>query len=85
METVNNIILLLIAVFAIINLVIEIEDVKTYEYEIVLKTCFGSVAVGALLLIFYKDSITHTFLYSAILVVLFNRALTRKKQNNEQD
>jgi hypothetical protein len=83
METVNNIILLLIAIFAIINLVIEIEDVKTYKYELILKVCFGSVAIGAILLIFYKDSITHTFLYSSILIILLNRALTRKKQIDE--
>lgn len=79
METVNNIILLLIAILAIINLVIEIEDVRTYKYELVLKLCFGSVAVGALSLIFYNSSIFHTFFYLVGLVALFNRLLIRKK------
>ena len=52
MEAVNNMILFAIAVLSIINLIIEIEDVKTYKYELVLKICFGAVAVGALSLIF---------------------------------
>lgn len=80
MEIINNLILLMIAVLAIVNLVIEIEDVRTYKYELVLRFCFGSVAVGALSLIFYKHSILHTILYVTLLVVLVNRILIRKKK-----
>lgn len=79
METVNQFILFLIAFLSIINLVIEIEDVKTYKYEFILKICFGSIAAGALSLIVYSHSALYTFLYVAMLVTLVNRIFIRKK------
>ncbi len=80
METINQFILFVIAVLSIINLIIEIEDVKTYKYEFILKICFGSIAAGALSLIVYNHSALHTFLYIAMLVTLVNRIFIRKKQ-----
>ena len=80
MEAINNMILFSIAVLSIINLIIEIEDVKTYKYELVLKICFGAVAVGALSLIFYKHSVFHTLIYLAMAVTLLNRIIIRKKK-----
>ena len=82
MEAVNNMILFAIAVLSIINLIIEIEDVKTYKYELVLKICFGAVAVAAcsLSLIFYKHNIFNTILYAAMAVTLLNRIIIRKKK-----
>lgn len=80
METVNHIVLLMISILAIINLIIEIEDVRTYKYEMILKICFGTIAVGALSLIFYNNTVFHTILYVALLAILINRLLIRKKK-----
>ena len=80
MEAVNNMILFAIAVLSIINLIIEIEDVKTYKYELVLKICFGAVAACSLSLIFYKHNIFNTILYGAMAVTLLNRIIIRKKK-----
>jgi hypothetical protein len=80
MEAINNLILLGIAISALTNLIIEIEDVKTIKYEWILKICFGWVIVGSLASIFYKHSFSSTILYTALLIVLVNRILIRKKQ-----
>ena len=80
MEAVNNMILFAISVLSIINLIIEIEDVKTYKYELVLKICFGAVAAYSLSLIFYKHNIFNTILYAAMAVTLLNRIILRKKE-----
>ena len=80
METVNHIVLLMISILAIINLIIEIEDVKTYKYEMILRICFGTIALGSLTLIFYDNNIFHTILYVALLAILINRLLIRKRR-----
>ena len=80
MEAVNNMILFAIAVLSIINLIIEIEDVKTYRDESVLKICFGAVTACSLSLIFYKYNIFNTILYAAMAVTLLNRIIIRKKK-----
>ena len=80
MEAVNNMILFSIAVLSIINLIIEIEDVKTYKYELILKICFGAVAACSLSLIFYKHNIFNTILYADMAVTLLNLIIISKKK-----
>ena len=80
MEAVNNLVLIGVAISALINLIIEIEDVKTIRYELILKICFGWVIVGCVMSIFYKQSYGGTVLNVALLIVLLNRILIRKKE-----
>lgn len=79
METINNLILLSIAITALINLIIEIEDTRTFKYEWILRLCFGGVIVGSISSIFYKHPMSSTVLYVALLTALINRILIRKK------
>jgi hypothetical protein len=79
MEAVNNLVLLGVAIAALINLIIEIEDVKTIRYELILKICFGWVIVGSVMSIFYEQSYGGMVLNVALLIVLLNRILIRKK------
>ncbi len=80
METINHLILLSIAIAALTNLIIEIEDVKTIKYEWILKISFGWITVGSISSIFYPHLFSSTILYTALLVVLINRILIRKKK-----
>lgn len=79
METVNTLVLTGVAISALVNLIIEIEDVKTIRYELILKICFGWVIIGSIMSIFYKHSYGSTILNIALLIVLLNRILIRKK------
>ena len=81
MEAINSMILFAIVVLSIINLIIEIEDVKTYKYELVLKICFGAVAACSLSLVFYKHNIFDTILYTAMAVALLHRIIIKKRNN----
>ena len=80
METINTLVLIGVAITSLVNLIIEIEDVKTVKYEFILKISFGWVIIGALYSIFYEQKFGSIILNVALLVVLFNRILIRKKQ-----
>jgi len=77
METINLGLLLLIILFAIANLVIEINDNITKQYEILYRLLFGSIAVGALVCILYNEVV---WIYSLGILVLL---VFRYKNKNE--
>lgn len=49
MGGINNLLLIATAIVAILNLLLEIEDIKTIKHEVTLKICFGGIAVLSLM------------------------------------
>lgn len=81
MEAVNSGLLLLIVIFSIANLVIEINDNITKQYEVLYRILFGGIAVGALSCILYNKMVWFYSLF--ILILLIYRFMNKKEHLNE--
>lgn len=80
MQVISAVILLLTALVAIINLIVEMEDRRNIKHEFYLKITFGGVAVFALLGVFYKTHIFYLLVNVCFLIALSIRLLNRKKE-----